>query len=628
MASVLSRLRASMRKANIDAFIIPTTDAHASEYTSPHDDKRAFVSGFTGSAGTALVSLDDALLWTDGRYFLQASRQLDSSQWKLMRSGEANVPTLERWLSSNLRGKRVGFDPLNNTVGSLTTLLQDSAMHFSAVKLVPVSGIVEEVWDARPAPPAAMAMVQPEKFAGRSVADKLAHIQSHLVKEGVQALVVCALDEVMWLLNLRGGDVPYNPVLFSYALVTASGARIYVDEAKLGPEVRSHLSSAGVEVRPYGAIFADVKSLGPGPGPKRVWFDASKTNSALWLETVATPLTASGEPNTDALYECFFREPTPIGLAKAIKNSVELAGAVNAHIRDGVALAKAFARLEALASSGDIATLDEVSCMEEVVDKMRAEQDLFVSLSFSNICGVDRNGAIIHYKAERGGFTPVSKLHKDAIVLIDSGGQYRDGTTDVTRVLHFGVPTKRQRQCYTLVLKGHIALSSAVFPRGQKGSALDPLARLPLWRAGLDYRHGTGHGIGSFLNVHEGPHGIHFRRVPTEASLESGMLVTNEPGYYEEGEGGFGIRIENVMVIEDATNLPNNFGGVGYLCMRPLTLVPLEPKLIDVALLTHEEVAWINSYHARCLKEIGHLLSDSPEAEKWLAQKTRVLVKL
>lgn len=617
-----------MRKANIDALIIPTTDAHASEYTSPHDDKRAFVSGFTGSAGTALVSHEDALLWTDGRYFLQASRQLDASQWKLMRSGEADVPSMERWLSGNLPGKRVGFDPYNNTVGSVTTLLQDSAMRAAAVKLVPVSGVVEEVWDARPPPPAAMAMVQPEKFAGRSVADKLADIRGHLAREGVQALVVCALDEVMWLLNLRGGDVPYNPVLFSYALVTAAGAWIYVDQAKVGPEVSSHLAAAGVEVRPYGAIFADVRALRPGPGQRRVWFDASKTNAALWLEAVENALTAGGEPSTDALSECFFREPTPIGLAKAIKNPVELAGAVNAHIRDGVALAKAFARLEAIARSGNISSLDEVSCMEEVVDKMRAEQDLFVSLSFSNICGVDRNGAIIHYKAERNGFTPVRKLHKDAIVLIDSGGQYRDGTTDVTRVLHFGAPTERQRQCYTLVLKGHIALSSAVFPRGQKGSALDPLARLALWRAGLDYRHGTGHGIGSFLNVHEGPHGIHFRRVATEASLESGMLVTNEPGYYEEGEGGFGIRIENVMVIEDATDLPNNFGGVGFLRMRPLTLVPLEPKLIDVALLTHEEVAWVNEYHGRCLKEIGPLLRDSQEAEAWLARKTRVIVKL
>eukprot|EP01116_Phalansterium_solitarium_P006262 TRINITY_DN18570_c0_g1_i1.p1 TRINITY_DN18570_c0_g1~~TRINITY_DN18570_c0_g1_i1.p1 ORF type:complete len:643 (+),score=156.21 TRINITY_DN18570_c0_g1_i1:116-1930(+) len=581
----LRRLRDLMNKSenNIAAYIVPTDDAHQSEYLRDCDKRRAFLSGFTGSAGTAVVTADQAALWTDGRYFLQAEQQLDSN-WKLMKARQPGVPEIWDWLNQTLpEASRVGIDPRLIAKGGVAAYERV----FPARKntLVPLfNNLVDEVWgDEQPPPPNQPAFAHPLKYSGESHTAKLARLREQLTAKGAHALVVSALDEIAWLFNIRGSDVECNPVVVAYAIVTADSATLYANESSFDKDVREHLG-AEVTVRPYGSFFDDLAVL--NKQPKKIWLDPAKSSWAIF--SVVTP-------------SLVHSEWSPITFWKSIKNPAELDGLRNCHIRDAAALVSYLSWLEERHEAGDT-TLTECTGADHL-ESLRRQQADFVSLSFDSISGSGANGAIIHYKPEP---ETCAKLNKNEMYLIDSGGQYRDGTTDVTRTLHYGTPTKHEITAFTLVLQGHINLAMTVFPNGTTGKELDPIARLPLWSHGLDYRHGTGHGVGAFLNVHEGPQLISFRETPYAAPMKAGMTITNEPGYYEDG--AFGIRIENVLIVNEV-HPPHNFGNVGWLGFETITVVPYERRLIDVSMLTAAQIDWIDAYHRDCLAKVAPLLS-------------------
>ncbi|CAO3620159.1 unnamed protein product [Mucor hiemalis] len=555
---------------------------------------------FTGSAGFAIVSDNEAALFTDGRYFLQASEQLDEN-WVLMKQGLPGVPTWQEYLVSRLpAGSRIGLDATLTTIADA----RDLQLRLDAVdsKLVPVKrNLVDIAWgEQRPLPPHDKVFVHPVEFAGESHQDKLNKVQEHLKTKNHYGVIVSALDEIAWLFNLRGSDVDCNPVFYAYAIVSQNDATLYINPEKLTAEVRQHLE--GIQLKPYDAIFSDLAS----------WKEVIISSNQKILIDGNTSMAIEEAVGSDNVLE----ERSFINDAKAIKNERELKGMRDCHIRDGAALVQYFAWLENQLLAGE--QIDEVDG-SDYLEKLRASQQDFVGLSFPTISSTGPNGAIIHYEPERGNCKVIDPKQ---IYLCDSGAQYKDGTTDVTRTLHFGTPTQFEKACFTAVLQGHIALDIAVFPTGTTGYLLDPFARMPLWKQGLDYRHGTGHGVGSFLNVHEGPHGIGVRAPYNNTPLAEGMTVTNEPGYYEDGK--FGIRIENVLLIRKE-NTPNNFGDRGYLGFEHVTIAPIGLNLIDVSLLSPVEKKWINDYHAECVEKLSPLIASNPEAVAWLEKETRPL---
>ncbi|KAI9308768.1 peptidase M24, structural domain-containing protein [Cunninghamella echinulata] len=599
--SHLTSLRELMKseKYNIQVFLVPTEDAHQSEYIADCDKRRQWISGFTGSAGFAVVTLNEAALFTDGRYFLQASKQLDNN-WTLMKQGLPGVPTWQEYLVKNIpAGSRIGLDP------TLITALD--AKHLSAQletvgsTLVPIhENLVDIAWGgARPPAPHHKVIVHPIEFSGKTHQDKITELQGHIKEKNAHGVVVSALDEIAWLFNLRGSDIECNPVFISYAIVTQDEATLFVRLDKITDEVKEHLGSH-VTIKPYSAFFDELKKLSPllEQSKQKLLVDA-KTSLAVEV-TVGEAHLLEGRP--------FITD------AKAIKNEVELKGMRECHIRDGAALVQYFAWLEKQLKAGVV--LDEVDGADRL-EQFRAAQPHFVGLSFDTISSTGSNGAIIHYKPEKG---ECKVIDPKLIYLCDSGGQYKDGTTDVTRTLHFGEPTAYEKRCFTRVLQGHIAVDAAVFPKGTSGFLIDPFARLPLWKDGLNFLHGTGHGVGSFLNVHEGPHGIGIRIAYNDTPLAAGMTVTDEPGYYEDGQ--FGIRIENVLVVRDA-NTPNNFGGRGYLGFEHVTVVPIGQNLIDIDLLSPDEKKWVNDYHQLCKEKLEPLLKDDSDALAWLHRETQ-----
>ncbi|TPX61278.1 hypothetical protein PhCBS80983_g01204 [Powellomyces hirtus] len=595
----LSQLRAVMQKHGVQAYIVPSEDAHQSEYIADVDGRRAFISGFTGSAGLAVVTMEEAGLWTDGRYFLQASQQLDEN-WKLMRSGLPKVPTKEEWLVQVLPKKsKIGLDPKLITIAAARQLLDAVKKEGHSLEAI-TENLIDTVWGAeQPKRPVNPVVVHPVSYAGKSSVDKIAAVREELSKKDTWGFVVTALDEIAWLFNLRGSDIIYNPVFFAYALITKDEAILYVDEAKVSSEVRDHLGSA-VTIRPYDAIFADLKTRGAQAEQKKLWLDA---RCSLALQNALGGESLVSESRS------------PIMTAKSIKDEAELEGFRQSHIRDAAALCEYFAWLEKELVQNK-ASLSEVDAADKL-EGFRQKQKDFVGLSFDTISSTGPNGAIIHYKPEKG---TCATIRTDHLYLCDSGAQYRDGTTDVTRTLSLnGKPTAHEKDAFTRVLKGHIQIDMAVFPRGTTGYLLDVLARVPLWKAGLDFRHGTGHGVGSFLNVHEGPHGIGTRINYNDIPLEAGMSVTNEPGYYEDGN--FGIRIENVLLIREVET-PHNFGERGYLGFEHVTLVPMQAALINVELLTPEEHQWLNTYHAKCWEKVSPLLKEGGDAWNWLKANT------
>ncbi|XP_072991171.1 aminopeptidase P1 [Typha latifolia] len=651
MADPLDALRSLMAAHSppLDALVVPSEDNHQSEYVSDRDKRRQFVSGFTGSAGLALITVSEALLWTDGRYFLQAAKQL-SDQWKLMRIGED--PAVEKWVDDNLPSDAVvGIDPWCVSVN--TAQRWEQAFSKKNQKLFQLSAnLVDEVWKDRPLEDIHPVNVHPLEFAGRSVAEKLKDLREALLHENASGIVIAALDEVAWLYNVRGSDVAYNPVIHAYAIVTRNSAFFYVDKRKVSSEVEYYMAENGIEIRDYSIVDSDVSLL--ASGQLRCLSSCSKTHTeAPVAEISGKDVSESVENPTEqtnlnriwidpsscclALYsklsvDQVFMQQSPLALAKALKNPSELDGLRKAHIRDGAAVVQYLVwldnQMQNLYGASGYFNEPEVSHKRKfstsmkltevsVSDKLegfRAKQEHFKGLSFPTISSVGPNAAVIHYSPDG---SSCAELDADKIYLFDSGAQYLDGTTDITRTVHFGRPSAHEKSCYTAVLKGHIALDSARFPNGTTGHALDILARTPLWKDGLDYRHGTGHGVGSYLNVHEGPHLISFRPHARNVALQASMTVTNEPGYYEDGS--FGIRLENVLIVNEA-NTKFNFGEKGYLAFEHITWAPYQKKLMDLVLLNTEEIEWINAYHSDCRKILAPFL-DEQEME-WLNKAT------
>ena len=617
----------SENKQKKRSFIFPTHPPHPqSEYPPTCDARRDWLTGFTGSAGTAVVTADAAGLWTDGRYFLQAAHQL-SAHWTLMKSGTPGVPEPADWLATTLgpAGGRVGIDPWLHTVEAARALEATLSDAGASLHPVPDGNLVDATWGgARPPPPSAPLRVHPAQWAGVSVADKLTSLRASATRAGAAAVLVTSLDEVAWLLNVRGGDVEFNPVAVAYVLVTGEEATLYCDAGKVGPPVATHLADAGVTLAPYDRIAADVAAVAAAGG--RLWADPSKVSAALAAAAAEGGASGNGAPRPAKRAKAasdgpptpplctpkpLLEKPSPVAASKAVKNEAELAGMDEAHARDGVALATALVAVDAAAAAGR--SLSEVE-VDDLVTGARKAQGGFIEPSFPTIAGVDGNGAIIHYRAEPA---TAASTKPDSLLLIDSGGQYECGTTDVTRTVCMGTPRDDIKDAFTRVLRGHIGLATAVFPEGTPGLALDTLARMPLWAAGLNYRHGTGHGVGAALNVHEGPQSIS-TRLHVHTPLEEGMIVSIEPGYYEDGQ--YGIRIENLVVIVRAETA-HAFGGSKFFTFRPLTLAPLQTKLIDVAQLTEGELAWVNEYHAQVWDKISPRVADEG-VKAWLRKAT------
>lgn len=460
---------------------------------------------------------------------------------------------------------------------------------------------MDRVWDNRPPRPTQPVFVLSTEFAGKCFKEKLQHLKEDLKRKNQAGVVLSALDEIAWLLNLRGSDIAFNPVFFAYLVVTLDNTILYINPAQLSEKEYQHLEGV-VEVKNYDSFFEDLSQ--------------QAENLINNSQRILVPNRASWAIEKTLGKDHIVVARSPVMSAKSIKNETELEGMRKCHLRDAAALCEFFGWLELQVNEGND-TLTEVSVADHL-EKLRSKNKHFKGLSFDTISGFGANSAVIHYKPEN---ETCAKITSEHIYLCDSGAQYLDGTTDVTRTLHFGQPTDRERACFTKVLQGHIGLDQAIFPSGTTGYTLDVIARLPLWKAGLDYRHGTGHGVGSFLNVHEGPHGIGFRRTFNDAPLEPGMTVTNEPGYYEV-ENNFGIRIENILLVRQM-ELENRFGGIDYLGFEHVTLVPLQHKLMDLSLLSKSEIEWINAYHQECLEKVGPYLESGSLGHQWLTKSTQ-----
>ncbi|DAZ95626.1 TPA: hypothetical protein N0F65_002255 [Lagenidium giganteum] len=577
----------------LQAFIVDTADAHQSEYVSAANKRREFITGFTGSNGTALVTRDDAFLWTDGRYFLQAEQQL-SSDCTLMKSEEPGVPTIEDWVKKNLSGDACfAIDPYLTSVSAarkLVDALKDSPVEI--VALHETDNLVDLVWKDRP-------------VAGKSqvkfLADKTLDLRGVLKEKIADAIVLTALDDIAWLFNIRGNDVEFNPVVASYALVTAESTTLFLD-AENQDDVAAQLSASDVACKPYAAILDELRNYVDANKDKKVLVDPLQCNVAVFM---AIPPSMRKE------------ETSPVMAQKAIKSTIEIEGMRQAHIRDGAALVKFFAWLEKELLAGK--EVDEVEAADRE-QQFREQMDGFVSLSFDTISSTGPNGAIIHYSPTRGA---CPKINKDEIYLNDSGAQYLDGTTDVTRTVHFAEPTAYEKDCYTRVLKAHIALARTIFPNKLEGVKLDAITRAPLWAVGLDYRHGTGHGVGAFLNVHEKGVLLSFRLNPNGLLIQDGMILSNEPGYYEDGK--FGIRIESLMVVKKAAHIKSPMNK-DFCEFETITMTPIQQRLIEPSLLSHEEIQWLNDYHSTVHDKLKPLLENDADAYAYLVRETKPII--
>eukprot|EP00871_Galdieria_phlegrea_P004242 jgi/Galph1/4819/GphlegSOOS_G3442.1 len=590
---ILDELRQDMRSRGIHAFIVSGTDPHLSEYPPEHFNRRKFVSGFTGSSGTVLVTEDKALLWTDGRYFIQAAQELDDN-WELMKGGVPGVPSLEDWLVQNLSANSVvGLDPFVHSyhfVDNMRTLLLKMDISLVFLTKNPIDNILRT---KQPPLPKSPIHIHPIKYAGQSTSEKLGLIRSEMSDKDADVLLVPLLDEIAWLLNLRGSDIPHCPVFLAYLLIGKNSCSLYVDEDKIDNSVGDYLNKYNIHIRAYEQVLEDVQKLSSKDA--RIWLDPYSTCAALGAECVRNGIF----------------QTIPIPLMKAVKNEAEIQGMKEAHIRDGVSLVYFLSWLETEAISNEVSEYEAA----EKLHQFRAEHSQFITESFPTICGSGPNGAIIHYRPLKDSSRV---LNTEELILLDSGAQYEDGTTDVTRTFHLGTPTDKERECYTRVLQGHIALDTAVFPKGTAGFLLDSYARRKLWECGLDYRHGTGHGVGAALNVHEGPQSIS-PRVGNGVSLLPGMIVSNEPGYYEDDH--FGVRLENLLLtVEKQTRY--RFGDIPFFGFEALTLIPFQQKMIKTEMLQSFEIEWINQYHSRVWHELNTRVKVQ-NMKEWLFKNTQ-----
>jgi len=588
----LSLLREAMKQQGISACIIPGTDPHASEYIADFWKERVWISGFDGSAGTAVVTLTGAGLWTDSRYFLHAADQLEGTGIELMKQGLPDTLEILPWLATQLKaGEKVGVNAQMFSVNSYSAM--KSELNMSNIELVSID-LPAKVWTDRPSLPLNPFFVFDTQYSGKSTTEKLTAVRAEMKKAHADVFVISALDDIAWLFNIRGNDVTYNPVVIAYALVTSDNATLFIASEKLTPETSVYLKAQGVTVAPYLAIYDELKQI---PVTKAVLIDGGKLNQALFESIPA---------------DCAIRNSmSAIFKLKSVKNEVEMNGVRLAMAKDGVALTRFFIWLEENLKSGQ---LSEVSIAEKLRE-FRSKQENFVGESFGTIAGYAGHGAIVHY-----GATPETdvKLKAENILLLDSGGQYLDGTTDITRTVALGTPTAQQKTDNTLVLKGHIALAKAIFPSGTRGSQLDILARKSMWDLGLNYGHGTGHGVGHFLCVHEGPQSIRMDENPTV--LQPGMMLSNEPGMYRTNE--YGIRIENLVHVIPAQK--TEFGQ--FLKFETLTLFPIDQHLINFDLLNNSEIEWLNEYHQRVYDILSPKLNEYER--EWLSKKCSPYIRV
>lgn len=585
----LARLRELMKREHLSAFIFPSTDAHQSEYVADHWQGREWISGFNGSAGTAVVTMKSAALWTDSRYFLAAEEQLEDTEYQLMRLKMEGTPTIAEWLGKELQdvqSPEVGLDGMVNSYNYVKDLSY-SLRKLGGITLRTNLDPLEQIWENRPSLPANPVEIQPLEYAGETLASKVVRIRKSLRELHADGMLVSALDDIAWALNLRGTDVHCNPVFVSYLLIESDKVSLFVDDNKLSPEVKHYLQDNQVFLYNYNKVEKCLESY----SEYNILLDGDETSYYLWKTVKCQEIVAAG---------------SPIPAMKAVKNKAEIEGYRSAMLKDGVAMVKFLKWLKPAVEAGG---QTEIS-IDEKLTSLRAEQKLFRDISFDTIAGYAQHGAIVHYEA-----TPETDvvLKPEGLILIDSGAQYQDGTTDITRTIALGAVSEEMKHIYTLVLKAHIQLELVKFPDGASGTQLDAVGRECMWREGYNFLHGTGHGVGSYLCVHEGPHQIRMEWMPTP--LRAGMTLTDEPGLYLAGK--FGVRIENTVLISDY--MSTEFGK--FLQIEPLTLCPIDTTPIDVDMLLPEEIDWLNAYHHSVYEKLSPFLDD--EEKIWLENATK-----
>ncbi|WP_181992448.1 aminopeptidase P family protein [Segatella copri] len=585
----LARLRELMKREHLSAFIFPSTDAHQSEYVADHWRGREWISGFNGSAGTAVVTMKSAALWTDSRYFLAAEEQLEGTEYQLMRLKMEGTPTIAEWLGKELQdvqSPEVGLDGMVNSYNYVKDLSY-SLRKLGGITLRTNLDPLEQIWENRPSLPANPVEIQPLEYAGETLASKVARIRKSLRELHADGMLVSALDDIAWTLNLRGTDVHCNPVFVSYLLIESDKVSLFVDDNKLSPEVKQYLQDNQVSLYNYNKVEKCLESY----SEYNILLDGDETSYYLWKTVKCQEIVAAA---------------SPIPAMKAVKNEAEIEGYRSAMLKDGVAMVKFLKWLKPAVEAGG---QTEIS-IDEKLTSLRAEQKLFRDISFDTIAGYAQHGAIVHYEA-----TPETDvvLKPEGLILIDSGAQYQDGTTDITRTIALGAVSEEMKHIYTLVLKAHIQLELVKFPDGASGTQLDAVGRECMWREGYNFLHGTGHGVGSYLCVHEGPHQIRMEWMPTP--LRAGMTLTDEPGLYLAGK--FGVRIENTVLISDY--MSTEFGK--FLQIEPLTLCPIDTTPIDVDMLLPEEIDWLNAYHHSVYEKLSPFLDE--EEKKWLENATK-----
>lgn len=591
----LEKLREVMRREHLSAFIFPSTDAHQSEYVADHWQGRAWISGFNGSAGTAVVTMRSAALWTDSRYFIAAEEQLRGTEFQLMKLKVEGTPTNSDWIASELSQnedecREVGLDGMVNSYNDTMALISD-LRKAGGITVRTNFDPLEQIWMNRPAIPENPVEIQSLNFAGETVDDKIQRIRKALREHHADGILVSALDDIAWTLNLRGTDVHCNPVFVSYLLISSDQVSLFVNPKKISSEVKAYLDEHGISLFDYNQVGEGLESY----ADYNILLDGDETSFCLWKSVKCQEIIAA---------------KSPIPVMKAVKNATEIEGYHRAMLRDGVAMVKFLKWLKPAVEAGGQTEMS----IDKKLTSLRAEQNLFRDISFDTIAGYQAHGAIVHYEATPETDAP---LLPEGLILIDSGAQYQDGTTDITRTIALGPVTEEMKHVYTLVLKGHIQLELAKFPDGASGTQIDALSRECMWREGYNFLHGTGHGVGSYLNVHEGPHQIRMEWKPTP--LRAGMTVTDEPGLYLKGK--FGVRIENTLLIKDFVE--TTFGK--FLQMESLTLCPIDTAPIDVDMLLLEEVEWLNAYHREVFEKLSPYLED--EEVGWLAEATKPLVK-
>lgn len=601
----IEALREVMQREHLAAFILPSTDPHQGEYVPDHWKGREWISGFNGSAGTAVVTMTSAALWTDSRYFIAAEEQLRGTEFQLMKLKMPGTPTIPEWIGKECgAGAEVGLDGMVNSANAVKDLIADLRQQ-GGITLRTNLDPLSQIWKDRPAIPEHPVEIYPMEYAGESCHEKIARIRKALREKHADGMMMSALDDIAWTLNLRGTDVHCNPVFVSYLLISTKDVTLYINKVKLTPQVEAYLAAEGIAVAPYEDVAKGLKDY----FEYNILLDPDEVNYTLYKQVTREIVEAE----------------SPVKRMKTVKNPTEIAGFKSAMLKDGIAMVKFLHWLDkwkgdqrdrshdslGTSDQGPVPLISELSVSDKL-ESLRAEQPLYRDISFDTIAGYQAHGAIVHYEATPETDIP---LKPEGFLLLDSGAQYLDGTTDITRTITLGPLTEEQKRVYTLVLKGHIQIELCKFPSGASGTQLDVLAREALWREGLNYLHGTGHGVGTYLNVHEGPH--QFRMEWKPAPLVAGMTITDEPGIYLEGK--FGVRIENTLLITPYKE--TQFGQ--FLQFESLTLCPIDTTPIVKELLLDEEIAWLNQYHKRVFATLSPHLDD--DEKEWLKQACKAI---